>query len=68
MFNKINPLNVTIEMELLENFIIIIALHVSCTSRPSSGAYKTVRVAYSDGMRYLINPIGEKCSKHIEEG
>jgi hypothetical protein len=63
-----NPLNVTIEMQLLGTFITIIALNVSCTSRPSFGAYKTVRVAYSDGMRYLNNPICEICSKHIEEG
>ena len=34
-------LNVTNEMQLLETFIIIItALHVSGTSRPSSGAYE----------------------------
>ena len=32
-------LNVTNEMQLLENFIINIALHVSGTLRPSSGAY-----------------------------
>ena len=50
-FNKMNPLNVTNEKQLLETFIIITALHVSGTSRPSSGAYKSVRAAYSDGMR-----------------
>jgi len=32
-------LNVTNEMQLLENFIINSALHVSGTLRPSSGAY-----------------------------
>jgi len=32
-------LNVTNDMQLLENFIINIALHVSGTLRPSSGAY-----------------------------
>jgi hypothetical protein len=40
-----NPLNVTNEMQLSENFITIIALLVSCISRPSSGAYNTVRAA-----------------------
>ena len=46
-----NSLNVTNEMQLLGIFIIITAVHVSGTSRPSSGASETVSAAYSDGMR-----------------
>jgi hypothetical protein len=38
----INSLNVT-EMQLLGIFIIVTALHVSGTSRPSSGAYENFK-------------------------
>ena len=47
-------LNVTNEMQLLENFIINIAVHVSGTLRPSSGAYGNCTCSYGAGMRYLV--------------
>jgi len=46
-------LNVTNEMQLLENFIINIAVHVSGTLRPSSGTYGNCTCSYNCNALYL---------------